>query len=145
MVVRGTQALEVWARRVTAGYPGVRLVNMTSAWRDGLAFCAILHRYRPDLIDFASLDPRDVEANCRLAFEKAEKELGIPALLDPADMAACSSPDRLSVLTYLSELYHKFQPPPPALTESSPDSLSLSSLLPKQAAARRNSSDSGIK
>jgi len=109
MAVKGAKALEVWARRVTDGYPNVKITNMSSSWKNGLAFCAIVHRFRPDLIDFASLDPDQIERNCSTVFSIAESELGIPSLLDPADMAECKSPDRLSILTYLSEFYHKFK------------------------------------
>jgi len=109
MAVKGAKALEVWARRVTDGYPNVKITNMSSSWKNGLAFCAIVHRFRPDLIDFTSLDPDQIERNCSTVFAIAESELGIPSLLDPADMAECKSPDRLSILTYLSEFYHKFK------------------------------------
>ena len=61
MLVTGTAGLEVWARQVTASYPGVRLPNMTEAWRDGLAFCAVIHRHRPDLINFAALKPGQIQ------------------------------------------------------------------------------------
>lgn len=109
MAVKGAKALEVWARRVTDGYPNVKITNMSSSWKNGLGFCAIIHRFRPDLIDFNSLDPAQIERNCSTVFTIAEAELGIPSLLDPADMAECKSPDRLSILTYLSEFYHKFK------------------------------------
>ncbi|TRY70829.1 hypothetical protein TCAL_17269 [Tigriopus californicus] len=60
-MVKGTKALEVWCQRATAGYPGVDITNMTSSWRSGLAFCALIHKYRPDLIDFGILDKKDIK------------------------------------------------------------------------------------
>ena len=98
----GIAALEEWCRRAVSDYPGVRVTNMTRSWRDGRAFCALIHRYRPDLIDFAKLEPRDWVGNCNLAFRVAEQELGIPALLEVDDVVR--RPDRLSILTYLSQV-----------------------------------------
>ena len=59
--MRGAKALELWARRVTDGYPNVSVRDMSSSWKDGLAFCAIVHKFRPDLLDFAALDPAQIE------------------------------------------------------------------------------------
>jgi len=105
MAVTGTKALEVWCRQVTAGYTNVNILNMTTSWRSGLGFCAIIHHFCPHLIDYEGLDPDDVFGNNSLAFSTAEQHLGIPSLLDPHDMVECELLDRLSILTYLSQYY----------------------------------------
>ncbi|XP_056909731.1 spectrin family protein isoform X2 [Takifugu flavidus] len=100
-------ALLLWCQMKTAGYPNVNIHNFTTSWRDGLAFNAIVHKHRPDLIDFENLKRSNAHYNLQNAFNVAEKELGLTKLLDPEDVNV-DQPDEKSIITYVATYYHYF-------------------------------------
>lgn len=80
--VSAKDVLLKWAQKSTAKYPGVRVDNFTNSWRDGLAFNAIIHRNRPDLIDWRSVQRRSTRERLENAFTVAERDCGVTRLLD---------------------------------------------------------------
>uniref|UniRef100_A0A3B1K7J0 F-actin monooxygenase n=1 Tax=Astyanax mexicanus TaxID=7994 RepID=A0A3B1K7J0_ASTMX len=101
--------LLLWCQKQTQGYRGVDVTDLTTSWRSGLALCALIHRQRPDLIDFDSLNEADCAKNNQLAFEVAERAFGIQPLITGKEMVAEQEPDKLVMVLYLSKFYEKFR------------------------------------
>jgi len=103
------EGLLLWCQKKTKGYkdidpPGIK--NFTTDWKNGLAFCALIHRHQPKELDYHSLDKNNAKHNLELAFAAGER-LGIPRLLDVEDLLT-DRPDERSVMTQVSEYFHRF-------------------------------------
>uniref|UniRef100_A0AAQ6ALL5 Spectrin beta chain n=1 Tax=Amphiprion ocellaris TaxID=80972 RepID=A0AAQ6ALL5_AMPOC len=100
-------ALLLWCQMKTAGYPNVNITNFTTSWKDGMAFNALIHKHRPDLLDYNSLKRSNPTHNLQNAFNVAEQKLGVTKLLDPEDVFT-ENPDEKSIITYVVAFYHYF-------------------------------------
>lgn len=104
------RALLEWVNKKTDGYekvnpPGVN--NFSGDWRSGLAWCALIHRHRPELIDYEKCLGQSNAENLEMAFSIAEEKIDIPRLLDVEDVDV-DKPDDKSVLTYVMEYFNAF-------------------------------------
>ncbi|XP_039894644.1 EH domain-binding protein 1-like protein 1 isoform X10 [Simochromis diagramma] len=102
-LVTSSQSLLEWCQEITKNHKGVKINNFSTSWRNGLAFCAILHHFHPEKINFEMLDPYDIKQNNKKAFN-GFAELGISRLMEPSDMVMLAVPDRLIVMTYLNQI-----------------------------------------
>jgi len=128
-----------WVKRKVAPYK-ISVEDFHLSWKSGLAFCALIESIQPGLIQFNTLNPSEAENNCKLAFEIAEKNLGIPALLDPADVII-EKPDHFSIMTYIISIYKKYGDTPQTRTLSSPTLLSSEQKQGNSGAADSTSSE----
>ncbi|CAG5102525.1 Oidioi.mRNA.OKI2018_I69.chr1.g341.t1.cds [Oikopleura dioica] len=103
------EGLLLWCQRETSTYSNVDVKNIDKSWKDGLAFCALIHKHRPEILpQFYDLKKEDPFTNLNLAFDIAEKHLDIPKMLDAEYLVNNPKPDERAVMTYLSSLYHCF-------------------------------------
>nr|XP_043884692.1 plectin-like isoform X1 [Solea senegalensis] len=117
------ERLLLWSKQMTDGYVGVRCDNFTTSWRDGRLFNAIIHKYRPDLIDMSRVSTQTNRSNLENAFCVAE-QLGVARLLDPEDVDV-QAPDEKSVITYVSTLYDAFPKVPAGVDGISPNDVDI--------------------
>ncbi|XP_036373695.1 protein-methionine sulfoxide oxidase mical3a-like isoform X4 [Megalops cyprinoides] len=152
-VARSSKLLS-WCQRQTEGYRHVSVSDLTMSWKSGLALCALIHRYRPDLIDFDSLEEHDVERNNQLGFDVAEREFGISPIMTGKEMSSVGEPDKLSMVMYLSQFYEMFKDTVPpgenqnlspeeksALMASTKSPISFLSKLGQSISRKRNPKD----
>ncbi|XP_006891859.1 PREDICTED: nesprin-2 [Elephantulus edwardii] len=96
------KALLLWAQEQCATYESVSVIDFKSSWRNGMAFLAVIHALRPDLIDLNTVKHRSNRDNLKEAFRIAERELNIPKLLEPEDVDV-TNPDEKSIMTYVAQ------------------------------------------
>ncbi|XP_052411116.1 protein-methionine sulfoxide oxidase mical3b isoform X7 [Carassius gibelio] len=141
-----------WCQEQTHGYMNVCVTDFTTSWRSGLALCALIHRFRPDLINFASLEESEPELNGQLGLDMAELEFGICPIMTGKEMSALEESDSLCMVMYLSQLYELLKDTAPASGNlssegkvgpfSSPKSpISLLSKLGQSLSRKRNPKD----
>lgn len=141
------EGLLLWCQRKTAPYKNVNVQNFHISWKDGLAFNALIHRHRPELIEYDKLRKDDPVTNLNNAFEVAEKYLDIPKMLDAEDIVNTARPDEKAIMTYVSSFYHAFSgaqkvpgrarqaPPPPLPNAAAASRSTLTSFLLQMAVA----------
>ncbi|XP_019739441.1 smoothelin-like 1 [Hippocampus comes] len=101
------QRILQWCRSKTQHYQGVNIENFSSSWCDGMAFCALIHRYFPDAFDYNALKPTERKKNFTLAFQTAESLADCWPLLEVSDMLMMgNNPDPMCVFTYVQSLCH---------------------------------------
>ncbi|XP_028652857.1 F-actin-monooxygenase mical1 [Erpetoichthys calabaricus] len=105
----GYEELLKWCQQHTTGYKNVKVTDFTNSWKSGLALCALIHHFKPQLIDFDSLDVGDTARNNQTAFDIAEQELGITPIMSGNDMACQNNPDKLAMVMYLTHFFQIFQ------------------------------------
>jgi hypothetical protein len=103
----GIDSLLEWCQKSAVGYSDVNITNFTTSWKDGLAFCALCHRYFPAMINFEECKSKSPHDRLTLAFEVASAH-GVPALIDPEDIWDIPVPEKLSMITYIGVLYRGF-------------------------------------
>ncbi|XP_072336690.1 F-actin-monooxygenase MICAL3-like isoform X2 [Scyliorhinus torazame] len=107
--VVGYEELLSWCKQHTKDYKNVKVVDLTTSWKSGLALCALIHHFCPDLINFGSLKEESAAENNQMAFNIAEKEFGISPIMTGREMAVASSPDKLSMFMYLIQFNEFFK------------------------------------
>ncbi|XP_063689253.1 uncharacterized protein LOC134822278 isoform X3 [Bolinopsis microptera] len=110
-----------WARESTCGYRGVRVTNLTTTWKSGLAFSALIHRYRPDLLNFTAVSTKCPEVILKTVFDTTSREFGIRSLFTAKELASTSIPDRQKIVQYLAALHCHFTSEATKSLQISPD------------------------
>ncbi|XP_049903382.1 F-actin-monooxygenase mical2b isoform X4 [Epinephelus moara] len=104
--------LLTWCQKQTEGYRNVMITDLTSSWKSGIALCALIHKFRPQLIDFDSLNEEDHTANLQLALDISEREFGIKSFTAVKELSADQELDKTRMNAYLSKFYELFRGTP---------------------------------
>ncbi|KAI8334687.1 hypothetical protein BC941DRAFT_80866 [Chlamydoabsidia padenii] len=111
-------ALLFWVRIQLEDYIVANIIpnipDFSRSWRNGLAFCLLIHRHEPDFIpDLFSYHLKDIDMTQKqtwhrlltLAFDLATKHMRIPRYLESEDLVDVDYPHEPSIMMYVAEFY----------------------------------------
>jgi len=103
------EGLLLWVKKTTEGYKDVHIEGYRSSFKDGLPFLALCDKFIDDknTLNYDKYSKDNAEANLNSAFDLAEKHLGIPKLLEAAEVSD-GSVDERSLVLYVSLYFHAF-------------------------------------
>uniref|UniRef100_A0A8B9L1Z9 Microtubule associated monooxygenase, calponin and LIM domain containing 1 n=1 Tax=Astyanax mexicanus TaxID=7994 RepID=A0A8B9L1Z9_ASTMX len=101
-----------WCQKHTAWCNRVQVKDLSQSWKSGLALCALIHHFRPKLIDMSRLKEKDAKFNNQLAFDILQREFGIEPIMSASDMATSKEIDQLSMVLYLTQVHNAFTETP---------------------------------
>jgi hypothetical protein len=87
---------------------GIRIEDFNKSWKDGLAFCAIIHRFRYELIGHTSLNENTSNRNFSLLFDVMETKLGFSTKFNKEDLIKNGTSPKI-ILVILDKLYNVFK------------------------------------
>ncbi|MGH0134290.1 UNVERIFIED_CONTAM: hypothetical protein FKN15_028054 [Acipenser sinensis] len=93
-----------WVRQSTRPYNQINVLNFTTSWTDGLAFNAIIHKFKPGLFSWEKILKMSPVERLEHAFNLAKQHLAIERLLDPEDVAV-PLPDKKSIIIYVTSFF----------------------------------------
>ena len=69
-----TKELLAWFQKQLEDYKDLfTLIDLHQSWKNGLAFCALVQTYRPQLLDVRQMDSSDLANNLQIAFVLIEQ------------------------------------------------------------------------
>lgn len=97
---KAINALLSWCKRNTIGYD-VEITDFQKSWKNGLAFCALIHNFYRNLFNFNSLTPSNPSKNWK-TFVETGRSLGITVCFEVGD-TNCESSDL--IILQVNEIY----------------------------------------
>lgn len=100
-----------FCKKQIENYNRVQLTNFSSSWANGIAFCLLIHSFRPESIDISQISDVDRKKNFELGFEAA-RNLQVPELIIIDEVLSRPNPDAKCMMTYISSLIRKLYKKP---------------------------------
>jgi len=103
------QGLLLWVKKTTDGYRDIQIESYKHSFRSGLPFLALVDKFieNKDILNYDNFTKENQNENLGVAFDLAEKHLGIPRLLEPSEVSE-GNVDERSLVLYVSLYFHAF-------------------------------------